>query len=120
MRDEIYRLFQFTLENPKILGVLLYGSYVNNQAHSLSDIDICIVVPGENNYGMYKYIMHNFKGDYDKYEIRFFEELPLHIQGQIIDSGIVIISPDMPALYEYFYHFREDWIDLQYQLKNCI
>jgi predicted nucleotidyltransferase len=117
---QIQEDFQFTTENPEIKGVLLFGSYAVNYAHPLSDIDICIVVPHQKISKMYDYIMENLTTHIENYDIQFFEELPLQIQGQIIEKGIVTLCKDIPALYEYFASFRLDWEDFQYVLKNSM
>ena len=46
-----------------------------------------------------------------KYDVRFFEEMPLYIQINIIKSNKIIYSKDVYELYEYFYYFRKLWED---------
>jgi len=46
-----------------------------------------------------------------KYDVRFFEELPLYIQINIIESNKIIYSKDICELYEYFYFIRKLWDD---------
>jgi predicted nucleotidyltransferase len=46
-----------------------------------------------------------------KYDVRIFEELPLHIQIQIIENHEIIHAKDIYEMYEYFYHFRKLWED---------
>jgi len=119
--DQIKRDFSFIQQNPKILGLLLYGSSLRNDNITPNDIDICVVAPKQNLYSIYQYIMHNLNQHVGDYDIRFFEELPLDIQGEIMEHGLVIYSPDEPALYEYFFFAaRKDWEDLKFHITHSI
>ena len=112
--------FQFVKKNPAILGVMLYGSHLTDDNTVRSDIDVCIVVPNYNLYEIYRFVMSKLKNHINDYDIRFFEELPLHIKGEIIENGKVIIAADEPALYEYFFPFRKEWEDQKFRLKQLI
>lgn len=46
-----------------------------------------------------------------KYDIRFFEELPLYIQINVIENNKILFAKDIYELYEYFYYFRKLWED---------
>ncbi|MHA1264517.1 MAG: nucleotidyltransferase family protein [Candidatus Helarchaeota archaeon] len=109
--------FQFLNKNPNVLGVILYGSYVREDYTQRSDIDICVVAPLQNRYRLYQSLVENLKSKIERYDIRFFEELNLYIQGKIIETGKVVLSRDEPALYEYLFQFRKRWKDLKYRLK---
>jgi predicted nucleotidyltransferase len=96
---QIERDFRFVIEDRSILGVLLFGSHASGDATPRSDIDICIVVPDRYLCEMYSYIIINLENNIGKYDIRFFEELPLYIKMEVIMKGIPVISRDIPALY---------------------
>lgn len=115
--EQIRNDFKFVLDNPRILGVLLFGSYLTGDNSNRSDIDICVVSDNEKIIDTYNYIMVNLKKNIDKYDIRFFQELPLYIKGEIIDNGRVIICSDEPALYEYFFYYRKLWREQQLRIK---
>jgi predicted nucleotidyltransferase len=117
MIHQIKEDFNFLREVPEILGLLLYGSQVTGEITQRSDIDICIVAPNQDLYQMFKYITANLRNHIDVYDIRFFEELPLYIQGDIIENGLVIICQDEPTLYEYFFPFRKRWADQKFRLE---
>ena len=118
--EQIKTDFQFLSQNPNVLGVILYGSHVSETATPKSDIDICIVSPHQDLYQMFTLITHHLKNNIEKYDIRFFEELPLYIQGEIIENGIIILCPDEPTLFEYFFKFRKLWEDQKYKLRLLI
>lgn len=118
---QIKQDFSFIAQNPKILGLFLYGSSLAEDSTKPNDIDICIVAPNQNLYELYQYIIHNLKRHVAAYDIRFFEELPLYIQGEIIDNGVLVYSPDEPLLYEYFFFSaRKEWEDLKFRLNYLI
>lgn len=106
---QVRRDFAFTLQNEAIKGVVLYGSHVTGDHTPRSDIDVCIVAPGQDLYRCHKYIYEHLERNVSSYDIRFFEELPLSIQGTIIESGVVVLAPDEGSLSEYFYTFRKRW-----------
>ncbi len=104
----VLRDFSFIPKN--IPGIFLYGSYSNGTAQERSDIDICLVAGPE--FNPYELQTKSWRciGS-GRYDIRIFELLPLFIQIRIITTGILIYSPDTPALYEYPYQVRKRWDD---------
>jgi hypothetical protein len=113
--DRIKKEFSF-LKN--ILGVLVYGSYASKQTTPRSDIDICIVlgkpVTVKQMTATLRKVWRNVNTK--KYDIKLFEELPLHIKIQVIEKGKVIIG-NKPAIYEYFYKFRKMWDSQKHRQK---
>ena len=103
MISELQAKFKFLSTDPHILGIIFYGSFATKQNHAKSDIDICIVAGKSSKYPLYKKIMAGFPEDISNYDIRFFEELPLLIRGKIIEEGVVLYTPDMGKLTEYFF-----------------
>ena len=51
----------------------------------------------------------------DRYDVRIFEILPLHIKMSVIEEGVVLYSRDELELYEYFYPFRREWEDQKHR-----
>ncbi|WP_371802315.1 nucleotidyltransferase domain-containing protein [Candidatus Lokiarchaeum ossiferum] len=116
--DQITNDFKFVLSNPNIKGVVLFGSYLTGDETDRSDIDICLVAPNQNLYQLHKFIYSQIEKNCKDYEIRFFEELPLYIQGVIIENGIVILSPDLGDLSEYFYSYRKQWVHEKWRFES--
>jgi predicted nucleotidyltransferase len=108
--------FSFLSQKSEILGILLFGSYMRGDSDENSDIDLCVVAPNMKFYDTYAFIMKYLQHNVEQYDLRFFEELPLEIQGEIMDHGIVVYSPNESALYEYFYFSkRKEWEDFQFR-----
>jgi predicted nucleotidyltransferase len=110
--DSLNKDFSFLFERVDIIAILLYGSAAVGDETPRSDIDICIVLPSRK---YMKDILNEIYRKLDvftkKYDVRFFEELPLYIQINIIESNKIIYSKDIFELYEYFYFIRKLWED---------
>lgn len=116
---EMKELFVFIREDNRILGLILYGSYAQGKQTERSDIDICIVTSHQDLNAMYQYIFQNLEKDVENLDLRFFEELPLLIRGEIIEKGIVIYTPDMGELTEYFFFStRKELEDHRYMINH--
>ncbi len=114
--DNIKNDFSFLkdkIEKGMIHSILLYGSYSRNEQTARSDIDICIVAPKlktpEQFSKLLGEIWQNINAN--KYDVRIFEELPLYIKMDVIQSHKIIFSRDVPELCYHFYHFRKIWND---------
>ena len=107
--NQIKTDLNFLISQKLILGVMLYGSYLNSSETNRSDIDICIIAPNEVPNNLLSFIWKNLETDI--YDIHLFSELPLYIKIQIIEYGILIYSSNKYDLYEYFYYYRKLWED---------
>ena len=113
--------FRSAATDSRNLGILLYGSIVSGDNHANSDIDICIVAPKQDQYQVYKAILASLRCDFDKFDIRFFDELPLLIRETVIDKGIILHSRDIGELTEYFFFStRLELEDYYYRLKHIL
>lgn len=120
IESQIREDFAFILQKPAIKGVILFGSYLNSEQTSRSDIDICIVAPNQNLLQMHKYIYGNVEAHLEKYDIRFFEEFPLYLKGEIIEKGKVILTADPGELAEYFYPYRKQWQHEKWRIEHVV
>ena len=107
--------FSEIIKNKKILGILLYGSYVEERNINRSDIDICVVAPNEDIYELISQLLQNININAKKYDIRVFNELPLYIKIHVIQHGVLIYSSNKLDLYEYFYIYRKLWDDQKHR-----
>lgn len=111
--------FAFTNHIPDILGVLLFGSYLTGEETKRSDVDICIVSRHLPTLGLWNRIIDGQTAPNDVYSIHFFHELPLYIQKDVFQRGIVIVSRDIPTLYEFFYPYQKRWEDNRYVIEQA-
>jgi len=113
VKEELQFLAEPSWEK-RVLGVLLYGSWARGDAGPDSDIDLCLVAPeAEDRAGLWREFVSHLRSE--KYDLRIFEILPLHIKMAVIEEGFVLWSRDILELYEYFYPFRREWDDQKHR-----
>ena len=94
--------------------MLLYGSQARGEAGPDSDIDLCVVAPeSKDKANLWREFISHLRSD--RYDVRIFEILPLHIKMSVIEEGVVLYSRDELELYEYFYPFRREWEDQKHR-----
>jgi len=108
--ERIKEDFEFIKDEVK--GVLLFGSHAAGKADKKSDIDICLLSP-ENK----RVLLKLFEKLGDKYDVKIFEELPLHIKMDIIKNHRTIFGDEVELSY-YFYNFRKEWRDVEHRIKE--
>ena len=94
------------------LGILLYGSRVQGCWNERSDVDICIVAPG-NDYVLMR-INKKLGG---KYDVKVFEKMPLYIQIEIIRNHLIIYG-DAARIGAYFYRFGRLWAGMEPRIRD--
>ncbi len=110
--ESLRKDFNFLSLREDILAILLYGSVAKSEDTPQSDIDICIVAPlCKDKKSLLNEIYRKLDVFSKKYDVRFFEELPLYIQIDVIKNNKILFSKDIYELYEYFYYFRKLWED---------
>lgn len=93
-------------------GAFLWGSYVTGGAHSRSDIDVCLVAgPSQRPEDVLRQAWTRVPPGDRRFDVRVFEELPLFLQGEVLDHGSLVFAVDEPALSEYLRPFRRLWHD---------
>lgn len=113
--NQIKNDFLEILKERNVLGLMLFGSYVNDTSTNRSDIDLCVIAPEEDPQELFSLFAINIDIVSTQYDIKFFSILPLYLQIQVIEEGEVIYSPDELELYEYFYPFRKLWADQRHR-----
>ncbi len=92
-------------------GILLFGSYADEEPTKRSDIDVCIVKPSE---GILDDVLGKLGG---KYDIKVFENLPLYVKIEVIKHHEVIYGDELDIL-EYFYFFRKLWRGMEHRIAR--
>ncbi|GFO97322.1 hypothetical protein ig2599ANME_1522 [groundwater metagenome] len=110
--ESIKKDFSFLFNRKDVLAILLYGSAAKGDETPRSDIDVCIVAPQcKDRRGLSGEVYRNLDVFSKKYDVRIFEELPLHIQTRIIQSHVIIDTKNIFEMHEYFYYFRKLWME---------
>lgn len=86
-------------EDPRIIAVLLFGSAARGEHYR--DIDICIVLDKKRSSKEMTEIAIYYSGRLpDKFDVSLFQQLPLYIRQRVLKDGKILISKNMPALYD--------------------
>lgn len=114
MKPEVLDMLKrdFEIISDELLGILLYGSYAKNTADKRSDIDICIVKPRKR-----EVLTRIFAKVGSKYDVKIFEDLPLHVKIGVIENYRVIHGND-PEISYYLYGFRKQWEDMRHRITS--
>jgi predicted nucleotidyltransferase len=111
--------FAFLADDEEVLALLPFGSAARDDADPRSDRDICIVAPelreARTRRMFLRAIFERLDVREKRYDLWFFEELPLYLKIQVIEHHEVILCRDLPALYEYLYFYRRLWGDQKHR-----
>jgi hypothetical protein len=111
--------FAFLADDEEVLAILLFGSAARDDADQRSDRDICIVAPelsdARTRLVFLRAIFERLDVTGKRYDLWFFEELPLYMKIQVVEHHEVIVCRDLPALYEYLYFYRRLWGDQKHR-----
>lgn len=94
--------------------VVLFGSSVSGGNRPNSDIDIAIlshIHDQDQNLQLWWNLLGKTS---EKYDIRIFELLPLHVQISLIMNYHVLFGNPV-KISEYFYQYRKKWEDYKYR-----
>ena len=110
MLSDLKSDFEFIKD--EVEGVLLFGSAAKGELTTRSDIDIALVRPSTR-----RVLFSVFERVGGKYDIKIFEDLPLHIKMDIINNHQVIIGNEVELSY-YFYRYRKEWKDMEHRVLS--
>ncbi len=117
VKEEIISLVKQQLaplfNDPRILGIVVFGSQMKEDAHQQSDIDICVISSDGDISALFHKILRYNQPPFD---IKLFRLLPPYIQMEIIENSIPIFARDISRLREYFYLRRKT---LEDELARC-
>jgi predicted nucleotidyltransferase len=108
--SDLKKDFEFIRD--EVEGVLLFGSAAKGELTTRSDIDIALVRPSTKSV-----LFRVFERVGGKYDVKIFEDLPLHIKMDIINNHQVIIGDEVELSY-YFYRFRKEWQDMEHRVLS--
>ncbi|MHA1911326.1 MAG: nucleotidyltransferase domain-containing protein [Candidatus Kariarchaeaceae archaeon] len=96
------------MEEPEIMGIVLFGSVVKEQDHQQSDIDICVVAPEAKPFEIFhKLLRFNQK----PYDIKLFHNLPVHVGIEVLNHHVIIYERKEFEVSEFFYFKRRMYED---------
>ncbi|MHA1713183.1 MAG: nucleotidyltransferase domain-containing protein [Candidatus Ranarchaeia archaeon] len=93
-----------------ILGVLLYGSYVQGTLNPRSDIDIAVVAPNIPDRTAFLHEAFKMLAS-PPYDIKIFELFPLYLKIDILGNHYLLHTPSRLDLYDYLRYYYKLWND---------
>jgi predicted nucleotidyltransferase len=103
---------EFEFIGNEVEGILLYGSHAKGIANKRSDIDICLIKPEKRDA-----LTRIFAKFGDKYDVKIFEDLPLHVKIGVIENYRAIHGNE-PEISYYLYGFRKQWEDMRHRITS--
>lgn len=110
-KGEVEGDFAFLKDKEGVLAILLFGSRVKGRVHGRSDVDVCVVAPGEDAWDLWLEIDRKVRPKGKDYDVHIFEDLGLRLKHSVIRNHEVVWCRDVRRLEEYFYLYEKLWRD---------
>lgn len=107
----VTHLVSLARDDRHVLAVLLFGSEARNEAHSQSDVDICIVLDAA-----VESVSSRTRRAYlcdVELDIHIFQEMPLHLRRRALKEGRILFCRDEDALYELAFRTAREYEDFR-------
>lgn len=99
------KLLKKTKEDPNILAVIVFGSYIKGENYR--DIDICLVLhPNIRDPKILLDYGSNFSSNLD---FSVYQKLPLYIKHRVQKEGIIILNKNYDELFDIFLKTIKDF-----------
>jgi predicted nucleotidyltransferase len=108
------KLLQKAEQDTDVLAVILFGSSVRGEEHSLSDIDICIVLLQNKHDPValsHKRLEYLSICDFD---IHIYQQLPIYLRHRIIKEGRVLFCRNEDMLYDSAFKTAQEFEDYKH------
>jgi predicted nucleotidyltransferase len=97
-KENLIQILKKVQSDDDIYALSIYGSYSRGEPYR--DIDICLFADMDKiNYT--KNLQYRI-GFSEKFDIHFFDELPLYIQIHVLNDGIIMIDKDYDKLFDLY------------------
>lgn len=110
MKKEINVLVEDIKKHPKVVGIILFGSYVKKKLKSLSDIDIAVIV--KNPDKSVEADIASFSSNV--FDVVNFHKLPLYIQFEVLRCGKPLFIRDKRIFSEIKGEVLRDYLEMSY------
>ena len=116
MEQKIKEFIKEIKKNPKIDGVMLYGSYLTSKKYN--DIDLCIFINSSRKemFNLRKKLLGNAP---DNFDIQIFNLLPLYVKVQVL-KGKLIYSKNFSKVYNSAIQTIKDYKFFEKRYLDCI
>ena len=91
-----------------MLALVIFGSSVKSTEHR--DIDICLFsYPERLQKDTFIKKKNEYKTFMNKYDLSFFDDLPLYIKARVVKEGKIIIDKDYDVLFDIYLETIKDF-----------
>ncbi|KXB03495.1 hypothetical protein AKJ48_03830 [candidate division MSBL1 archaeon SCGC-AAA261O19] len=110
-KEQVKKDFEFLKDDERVLSVLVFGSQITGRTHERSDIDVCIVAPDADPWGVLKQVFSKIDTEKKNYDVHVFEEFTLRLKHYVMENYETLWTRDKSELETYFYSHRKLWND---------
>ncbi|MGQ4873316.1 MAG: type VII toxin-antitoxin system MntA family adenylyltransferase antitoxin [Promethearchaeia archaeon] len=114
MKEILEDLIKKIKEHPKVIAIILFGSYAKGQNKPISDIDIAVILKNPN-FDDEAEIGSLYS---DKIDLVLFHRLPLHIQYEVFKWGKELFVRDENSLLEIKTRVLRDYLETRWLYKR--
>src|SRR5271157_5747558 len=107
--EEFPELVELATNDPEVLAVVVYGSYVRGESYK--DIDICLFLfPNITQSESDKRISYSSQLP-NIFDIQIFADLPIFIQAQVINEGVILLNKNYDSLFDIYAQTIKEYSD---------
>lgn len=129
MVSPVDRVLEAAREDPRVAGVLLYGSAARGEDREGSDVDLCVVLDPSHEEGasggrrdggedegaspsrVRLDLVTEAEVEPEEVDIQVFQGLPMYVRKRVLEEGEVLWTRDLDALYDVAIRFVRAWED---------
>lgn len=108
--NEIKELISELKKYPKVMVIILFGSYAKKQVKPLSDVDIAVIIKDMDKKTETEVATYSS----DKLEVVPFHRLPLYIQFEVLKYGKVLFVKDEDYFFKIKRQVLREYLDHVY------
>lgn len=97
--------------------VLIFGSWCAGERTPRSDIDVALLTRSRDRAANEALWWGNLGKAPDRYDLRVFELLPIHVQADIARRHVVLFG-DPAEIGEYLHQYRRRWLDVRHRYEE--
>lgn len=118
--NTLERLIACSKSDDAILAVILFGSAAREEATSVSDTDVCLVLKHGPHFPLElsrKKLDYVARFDLD---VHVYQQLPLYIRRRVLKEGKILFCQDEDALYEVAFKTIREFGDFEHGYRQYL
>ncbi|MBI4163033.1 MAG: nucleotidyltransferase domain-containing protein [Candidatus Aenigmarchaeota archaeon] len=112
MHKNMMPLIEKAKKDEEVVALAIFGSFARKEKYK--DIDVCIFLKEKkSNLDMSKKKLSYLKGAKSIFDIKIFQQLPIHIRHKVLKEGKIILCKDENKLYDIAASFIKEYEDFK-------